>query len=151
MTSTIYQVLCNYYNTPELTKISNEGEHSIYWCKTNSLLSNAHRYLVVFVDRDVFFIGSTRPMNELNWKVFQARSLPESKKLTPHTYRASNRAPFNTQCSLLNRTTASTSYKLDTFPIEITLLHTKNDTFEYPDQGTLASALETFQTILTFI
>jgi hypothetical protein len=149
--SSIHDILNKYYNNPVCTKLSNSGDYSMYWVRISSFLSNSKRYLIIMVDRDVFMIGDTRKLSDLKWRVFQARNVPDDKQIAFHTYQASNRPPFNTKCTLENRGDQSTDYILEGFPIRITLLHTNDTKYQYPDAGTLASALETFETVLTFI
>jgi hypothetical protein len=49
---------------------------------------------------------------------------------------------------LKSRAKDITIYEEDSGLFEVSLLHTRNNEFEYPNEGTLVSALETYQTLI---
>jgi hypothetical protein len=51
---------------------------------------------------------------------------------------------------VVHRDREVTTYQVDSLPIHVSLLHMRKMEYEYPDEGTLISALETFRTILHF-
>ena len=58
---------------------------------------------------------------------------------------------FNSRIYIKNRSKESSEYGSEKFSnILITLLHAHNIEYEYPNEGTLLAALETFRTIITF-
>jgi hypothetical protein len=148
----VYTVISEYFDNPILTKIEDKDNLSIYMCKINSLLANNHRYIVAMTDRDVFFFGYERPLQELNWKIFQTRSIPTQHNIRKHNYRPKNDYPYNEEIIQTYKDTTVSEYVFNKqqLPLKVTLLHTEKSLFEYPPSGTLAGALETYNTIIQF-
>jgi hypothetical protein len=59
--------------------------------------------------------------------------------------------PYQRRLRVLSRTNSVTTYEVDELPVRVSLLHTRNQEYEYPDEGTLLSALETFRTVIHFV
>lgn len=150
---TVMDMLDGYFDHPMMQKLKDETgtDSSVYGCRIQSLLLNENRYIVVVVRKDDHPVGHVAPLTDLQWTCFQCRILQsdEFMMLVRHSYiikRELNRMSVHR----VRVENAFSVYRCDTLPLQITLLHTMNDKFEYPDSGTLASCLETFQTILEF-
>ena len=147
----VYEAFTDYFNNPLLTKIKNVNEYSMYLAKIHAMLGNAFRYLIVFVSEDINPVGHTQQLKDCEWISFQTRTLPDQHDLKSHTYRVEKKPPLDQKISVVTRSETHSKYSCETFPIEITLLHTrKNNTYQYQPTGTIVSALETFQTIIKF-
>jgi hypothetical protein len=147
----VYKAFTEYFGNPNLTKIKNVNNYSVYMTRIHAMLGNAFRYLILFVDRDVNMFGSTKNMINIEWISLQTRTLEDKHELKPHTYTARQTPPLNQKINIHSRTEEKSIYNAESFPLVITLLHTrKNNSFQYQPFGTIVSALETFQTIINF-
>ena len=148
-----YEWLDAYYEHPVMCKTETKDGTDVYTARIASLLLGAHeRYLVAFVASDAEVSpGTERSLIDLPWFHFQARELSEKRfpRATQHAY--TGRMSHDPVLRVSTRTPQYTTYEAVGFPdVRVTMLHTKNEMYEYPNQGTLASALETFQTLLGF-
>jgi hypothetical protein len=148
-----YEWLDTYYEHPVMTKTESSNETDVYAARIPSLLLNPHeRYLVAFVTRDPdVSLGTKKSLIDLPWFHFQSRELTEKRYplATQHAY--TGRMSHDPVLHVSTRSPQYTSYDVVGFSnMLVTMLHTKQEMYEYPNQGTLASALETFQTLLYF-
>lgn len=148
----IYAAFTKYFGNPVMTKIKNVSEYSVYMIRIHAMLGNAFRYLILFVDRDVNMVGTTKNMSELEWVSLQTRTLEDHHNLKSHSYTAHQMPPLNQKIHVKTQDEKQSTYNAESFPLVITLLHTrKNHSFQYQPTGTIVSALETFQTIIKFM
>jgi hypothetical protein len=150
----VYQYFSEYYNNPNMTKVKNEGNLSMYIVKAYCLTSNSCRYLIVFSQIDVNPIGYQTALSNLKWENLQTRTLEnafqnirmdilaytpqESGKLTSKI----NRTKINKEASI---------YQCEDFPIIVTLLHNNRKSAEsYQSRGNVIIALETWETIISW-
>ena len=152
-----YHLLSEYYDNPILQKLKNNDGYSVYICKIYSLLLNESRYLIAITDIDNNPTNKYISLKDLNWISFQARVLNsqeyDNMEIIKHSYTVKKTLSYHFSVSKMSQNKEMSIYHLSNqeYPIEITLLHTKNNEFEYPSHGTLVSCLETFQTIISFI
>jgi hypothetical protein len=152
----VYESFSAYFKNPVMTKIkdvklSEKAMYSVYMVKIRALLGNAFRYLILFVDKDDNSIKTNKYMNDCEWISLQTRTLEENHSIATHSYQSVRKPPMNQKISIKTRDDKKSIYNVDKFPLEITLLHTrKNHSYQYNPNGTIASALETFQTIVNF-
>lgn len=148
----VYEAFHAYFNNPVLTKIKNVNNYTVYMAKIHSMLGNAFRYLILFVQRDYEIKGVKKRMNELDWVSLQTRTLEDQHDLESHSYTVRKTPALSKIIRVKDRNEQQSIYTADDYPITITLLHTrKNNSYQYQPTGTIVSALETFQTIITFI
>ena len=150
----LYQLLDRYYDSPMLLKIRDDPEFSMYGVQLPCFLLNEKRFLILLCPRDAFYKNSRRSMKDLRWVSLQARSLndPDMASLPLHTYQIKRDVQYALPLTIFHRSVQVSSYRLDEYPLEVSLLHARsNNEFEYPKEGTLVSALETFQTILQWV
>jgi len=154
---TTYNLFVSYFGNPKMTKIRNDGDHSIYMTHIRSMLANTKRYLVAIVDLDVFFPKEEVLLSNLRWKSFQTRSLQDKFEIQlQHTYKPNPTIFSNCAISIARRDPTFSEYDMDplqndnSISLKVLLLHKTNDKFEYPNAGTLSSALETYNTIIEF-
>lgn len=144
----IYQLFYEYFNNPTMIKIKDVGGFSMYMSKTYCLLSKECRYLVAFIPSDGAALKTPQQLQNLRWESFQTRTMEDRHILPPHHYTATRNTPLMAQIKRESLTGQASTYSCEKFPIVITLLHKKSDN-EYQDTGTVVSALETYETIIT--
>ncbi len=148
----VYVMILHYFGNLRFYKLEDTEYTSIYICKLGGL-TNEKRYILSTVLKDEHKVGKEKRLNTLHWISFQTRCLPENYKITEQHYAEKRDEPYSKNIICVTRTEQYTNYILQdkSYPIKITLLHTKRGKYEYPDTGTLASALETFRTVITFL
>ena len=146
----IYQMFADYYDNMKMTKIKDDEKFSIYMARLQCLLLNERRFLIVVVPRDQFPPSYQQELATLRWVSLQIRNLEEEYPLSPQSYQMKRTPEFQRRLKVLERNTEVTTYKVEDLPCHISLLHTRNNEYEYPNEGSLISALETFRTIIQF-
>jgi hypothetical protein len=153
-----YDLITNYYDNPTLTKVknisnskANSNSFSMYMARIDCLLYTEYRYIVVLIKEDQNPIGENRELSDLKWISFQTRILPERHNVEKFQHVPKKTLYFQPKISMTKRTTSETTYSCQDYPIIVTLLHLKKNLIEYSENGTIASALETFKTIITFV
>ena len=149
----LYQMITRYYDTPTLLKLRDDQDFSMYGIQLPCFLLNEKRYLILLCPRDAFSKNSRRSMKDLRWISLQARSLHDEAmaSLPLHHYQIKRDNQYAIPLSVFHRSTKVTTYRMDSYPLEVSLLHQRSNEFEYPGEGTLVSALETYQTILQWV
>jgi len=148
-----YDLFASYYNDPQMVKIRNQGDYSMYGVRLPCFLLNESRYLIVLCPVDVYEVHTKRPIRDLRWLSLQARSLHEEglTHLPTHTYSIKRGRKYEIPLRMIHRTETATTYTTTPESIHVALLHTrKNNEYEYSQEGNLVSALETFQTVITW-
>jgi hypothetical protein len=150
---TLYQSFTQYFENPFLTKIKDVNGYSMYAVKIQADLGIEFMYLIVFTPLDWHHVGDAMRMNELRWVSLQTRKLNEEIKDTKeHFYFPKRIPPFNSRITLVKSDAVSYEYTCETLPIKITLLSpSAKRTTVYTSSGTLATAIQTYQTIITLI
>lgn len=157
----LYQLVDSYFNSPILEKVKDDPIRnlSVYMCKIATLLGGAdQRYLVVTCNMDDRIIGTRLKLENIEWKSFQTRtisppkgsqSIPEYQHLPKHSYLPKNESDYLIPIHLIQRHEDHTEYQMDGYPnCAITLLHRTKNIHEFAERGSLASAFETFRTVL---
>ena len=147
-------LLTKFYNDPVMIKLKTTGTHSMYVAKVQCMLSTQKRYIILYVDEDGYHPGSSRYLRDLDWVNFQTRTLDELPlpANTPYVQYAPIRLPgLDAVINKTNGTETDTTYNaVGEFPLVVTMLHPKKMSYNYQDKGSIVSALETYQTILTW-
>ena len=147
----IYNMFCDYFNNPIMTKIKNEDSLSMYITKTYCLTSMSCRYIISFVQIDTNPIGSEQPLESLKWVSLQTRTLENKYNSKSHGYQPTLEGPLLAKIERHEITKEASTYFCETFPIKVTLLHTnKNTSMSYQQKGNIINALETWETIITW-
>lgn len=148
----IYSLIVKYFKNPSLTKVKNQNQFSMYVCKIYGLLSKEHRYIIAFTHLNNDPVGTMERLNDIKWINLQTRTLFENMQCNTHSYIPSNDTPLNVNISRKETTKQSSMYTCPSLPLSIVLLHTaKKDASSYQNEGTIVAALETYETILSFI
>lgn len=148
----VYKLFREYFDHVELQKIRDDNEFSIYMAKLRCLLLNEQRYLVIMTKKDQYPPFYKVSIDDVRWVSLQTRTLkPETiPQMTLQSYELKRNDVFEETIEIISRTKKISVYKMERLPITISLLHVHNQEYEYPDIGTLNSALETFRTIIQF-
>ena len=152
----IYDSFVRFFNNPSMIKQKNVEGLSMYITKTFCLLSNECRYIIALVMEDDKEIGYIEKLNNLLWVSFQTRTLKGKMDTPSHSYTPQRGGPLDTQIirEQPNRKTINqkaSDYSCEKFPtIRVTLLHTDQGASEYQDTGAIITALETYQTVISF-
>lgn len=146
----IRNVINTYYDSPIMQKMKNDMDKSVYMCRLQSMLLHDHRYLIAVCPIDDSPIGVRTRINDLSWECLQARILENEDYMTiyQHSYETKRDSIFLMEMKRTFQSEEYSIYESSNHQIEITLLNTVQDKYEYPDKGTLLSCLETFQTII---
>lgn len=147
-----YRLFTDYYDNMTLTKVrDDDNKFSIYMARLPCLLLNERRYLIAVVALDRYPPSHQKPLGDLRWVSLQVRNLEEDHPdLRPQPYTMKRTPEYQRRLRVLSRTSDVTTYKMDELSVRVSLLHARGQEYEYPDEGTLVSALETFRTILHF-
>lgn len=148
---TIYPLFTKYFDNPVLTKIKNVENYSVYMTKIHALLGIEFRYIIAFIHNDKKPIGTTAPLSSLYWETLQTRTLQDDHRIPVHTY-IPHRAPYLDQkIKLIYQDDKQFKYTVEKLPLTVTLLPKTKSNLEYNREGNMISALETYQTIISFV
>ena len=145
----MYKAIDLYFNHPIMVKIKNVNNHSMYMTKLYCMLNKECRYIIVFLPKDNINIGAKDNLINLRWVSLQTRTLPDKHDLPVHGYQPKKEGNLNVVIYRSCQTEEASTYKCDSFPLIVTLLHTKKDSNQYQDRGNIIAALETYSTIIT--
>jgi hypothetical protein len=130
-----------------MKKVENNGTYSIYMASNNHALMTTNRYIIAMVPTDTYFIGQQIPLSKLDWKVFQALSIPVKHNVPSFSYMPKKNSPYNSPLVMEERMANYTTYKSSLYPIHLSLFSV-DGTNIFPLNGNLNSALETFNVLL---
>ena len=118
----------------------------MYGVKINISLGIEFRYILAFVEKDLNQVGQPKDFKDLKWIVLQTRTLEDDYNIPIHDYIPRRLAELDSTIKLLD---TNYNYTVEKLPIKITLIP-KTGGMEYHSSGTLLSAIETYQTIISF-
>jgi len=140
-----------YFNDPIMTRTNVVNDCGIYMSKNYCLLSRLCRYLVAIVANDDKTSDAKKPLSSLEWVSFQTRTLSENYDLPSHSYIAKRGGPLDVKINRVSVTERGSMYNCEKYDITVTLLHANNKgATDYQQNGSLISALETFNTVISF-
>lgn len=149
----VYDLVISHVGNPQMKKTRVDNDYSLYMVEVASMLLNEKRFFIALVLNDSRPVGTMDYLSNIKWSSFQARTLQEAHPLDMpvHNYVVSRGLASSVVIVVLSRDKSVTNYAADKCPgIVVSLLHTKNQEYEYPNEGNIASALETYQTIIQF-
>jgi hypothetical protein len=147
----VYTLFVNYFNNPTMTKIKNiNNNYSMYGCKVYCLLSKECRYIIAITYMDTYSFGTVEELKNIKWISLQTRTLSEQYNVETHVYEPKAEGHLATGITRVKKDNNSSTYESNELPIIITLLHTQKKS-NYQDKGTIVVALETWETIVTFV
>jgi len=178
MNSEMYEIFADYFSNPTLVKakVDPNSGNSIYYAHIRSQTRSGYRYLVVITEPSEYRLGTRMQMADLEWISLQTREVPEPIANVPTVMydikRTSPLAALHVQATKRGReattylpTSANNEVKghgskyqpsateagVDPrlFPVTVTMIITNDEPYQYQERGTMASCLETYQTIVT--
>ncbi len=147
---TVYPIFVEYFNNPLMSKLKDVDNYSVYICKIHALLGIEYRYLFVFVYPDNIPLGTQINLSKLYWVSLQTRSLQEEHTLQSHSYIPRRLKQMDRKIHIEYKDTEQYIYNVEQLPLVVTLLPKTKNYMEYNDHGSLISAIETYQTIISF-
>ena len=138
-----------YFGNPKLTKVKETDSGDSVFASRVDLVVNEPRYLLCMVAGVSFPLGTERDMSGLEWYSLQTRHIDDDLPCSKFIYSARGGRPFDTRLELIERGESMTTYKNVEFGFRVGLFHTDTKSrYEYPDFGTFATALETYEATL---
>ena len=133
-----------------MTKLKEEDNQSYYFAKIHSQLLNNYRYIIAITQLDNQPIEKRTYLKNLNWHSLQTRTLKTKHNIPSISYHSD--ILDNYHIRVFDRKDNYTTYTSKDFTnIQIHVLVTSNNSFEYPEYATISNALEKFQTLINII
>ena len=153
--------ITKYFGNPVMTKLRElSNGYSIYYAKVGCMLCVEDRYILCFIRNDNEEIFTNMKLSSLQWVSFQTRTIEQLEILTSDGMKKitlkTQEKPTFTDKNILDKIYQTEKksdrnvYSFDIQPVKVELLYTESDT-EYSNSGTLQTALETFNCVLTFL
>jgi len=152
--SLIRQKVNNVYDSFVMTKVGQYQEMGIYKALVNSLLAGPSRYIVAIVPQDSSPMGSEKMLSSLRWVSFQTRTTENIAKefngtqVYPQSYTINSQNIISDPVNLIEEKHSHFLYLPENLPIKLEVLKLKQDD-NFARKGTVSSALELYQTVLT--
>lgn len=148
----IYAAFSQHFQNPAMIKLKNESECSMYICKIHSLTKEEQRYVIAFTVKNEEKLGTRKKLSDLRWISLQTRIFPNDYDIPMHFYTPRRIDLLQAETTFVKRGERCYEYEVKGLPIKMILLSTKDkktSSLEYSLKGTLTTALETFQTVLS--
>ena len=145
----IYKACTFYFDNPDMYKVKDDDNISIYMRKTSKLM-NKYRYIIVIAVKNEDPLGSSRKLENLEWYSLQTRTLDELHNVPNYSYKPKKYGFPQIKIKRVFKNSTESVYQADRLPLTVRIFHTRTDTDnQYSDNGTIGAALETFETIFT--
>ncbi len=145
----IYNYMVQYFDYPTLVKFKDENGKSLYVAKVSSMLLNSSRYIFAVCKQDIVPLLSTMPLTNLQWISFMTRTLETDIAYAPKI-KYKPKLEKSDVLTLIFTDEKTYQYSSNVFTnIKVTLLCTGSSI--YPQRGSVGSALETFESVITFV
>jgi hypothetical protein len=139
-----------YFEDPIMTKIKDIGKYSMYMTRNNFSVGIENRYIIAFINKNSLEMKSMCYFNELKWVSLQTRTLPDEHDIKRHSYVPDKNSQLIKKITLSSKNEKAYNYNIEELPLTVTLIPPKPGLNEYKDSGTLISAIETYNTIITW-
>jgi hypothetical protein len=148
----IYRMFVEYFGNIWMTKIKDDNDMSVYMARFPCLLLNEQHCLVLLTRRDNYPPYHRVLLDSLRWISLQTRSFSSDSylDLMPQSYEMKRHGIFEKRITNVSRSKDISIYHAEDLPLMVSLLHMRGNEFEYPNDGTLNSAIETFRTVIQF-
>tara|TARA_Y100000389_G_C17240340_1_gene402751 strand:- start:298 stop:744 length:447 start_codon:yes stop_codon:yes gene_type:complete len=146
----IHSIISQYFNNPIMTKIKDENKQSFYFVRVQSQLLNGYRYVIAITEQNNDKIYTRKYLNNISWISLQTRTLKQIYNIPSISYHSD--VLDKHIITILNRTKVYTTYtSKDFLNIQIHVLVTTSNMYEYPPEATISNALENYQTLINII
>lgn len=146
----VYDAFATYYNNPVMTKTEFKEDCAIYMARIQGLLGVQQRYLVAIVRGDRHPVNTTSKLRALEWDSFQALTLEKKTLTSTHFYTPRKGTPLDDEIVRVKKDIDRSVYHSAKSGLEIVLSRAKGMSGQFQDKGSVASALETYNTVITF-
>lgn len=137
-----------------MTKTSQHGDYGIYKALIETLTAGDSKYITAFVANDKVKVGSEKMLSSLQWTCFQTRTTNnvakefEGFEAYPQRYVVTVETNVTDPIHLVDEKRNYFVYKPENLPLNIQILK-MNENDHFAERGTVTSALDLFQTVLT--
>lgn len=152
----IQKAMVDYFGDVVVTKCKEIPEsnistsYSVYYARIGCLLCIDDRYIVIIVVGKSYPIGHQTYLSSLNWTSFQTRTINKPpRELKTQTSKSKITSVISSKIKVAEKKDDRFIYFTDAAPIKVELLFTKDDD-SYADFGTIQSALETYNCVISF-
>ncbi len=152
----VYEIFNKYYSGLVLTKVSETQEkdsnpsYSLYYAKACGMLCVENMYIVVVIEYDFNRIGTSVALKSLKWISFQTRTLntPPIVRLIPTSFKTIIDPQMQEKIKIAGKKSDRFIYLAERLPLRIELLLNEHQN-SYSDNGTIESALQMFNCVVT--
>jgi hypothetical protein len=149
----ICPLFTSYFSNPEMIKLKDVNNYSMYITEIHAILGIEKRYLIVFVKQNTESLGNKKRLSDLKWQSLQTRTFGEEmfhdKGIPLHSYSPRIISELNQKIVLTHKDSEQYVYSVEKLPLQIVLLpKTKN--LDYNNTGKVIPALETYYTLVNF-
>ena len=139
----------SYFNNPLMTKVKDENEYSVYMVEINTNTFRSKRYIICFAEIDHNPVEYKARLDSLQYKILQTRTLTNTYNLNIHNYRIDKNHMFSKYfIKMVNNKNNTYEYRVENnMGIHIFLLNDNKRSYNH--SGTMSSAIETYNTIIT--
>lgn len=152
----IQGAIVKYFGDAVVTKVKQtphthyKPSYSLYYAKIGCMLCVEDRYIIVVVEDDPYPLGSQEYLSQLNWISFQTRTIDKPPaQLKTQQVKSVLHSLLTDRIRLTEKKQDRNVYMSHTLPVKIELLYTGEDD-SYSESGTIQSALDTYNCVLTF-
>lgn len=146
----IYTGFAEYFNNPPMTKIKDVEQYTMYAAKIEAFLGVENRYVVAFVRKDQKENGTAVRLRDLEWTSLQTRTLADEHAIPMHSYFPRRHPGIDKRIVLDKNDEKRYDYRVEDLPLQVTLLVSGKHSAYYKE-GSVTSALETYQAIVTWL
>jgi len=142
------------YSNFIMTKVGQYENYGIYKALVDSYTAGPSKYIVAIVPNDVTPIGGQKPLSVLRWESFQTRTTTNLSRefngveVHPQAYRITQENNISDNINLMDERRTHYIYVAENLPLKIEILKMKQDDV-FSSKGTVTSALELYQTVVT--
>lgn len=130
------------------------GVYGIYKARLNSYTMGDNNIIIAIVPGDELPLGTRKLIDSLEWLSFQTRVMTNVKKdlngfsLPMQNYMIKGDSILNDRIKAIKETNTKMIYSTSNLPLKVEILKlNEDDTFS--EEGSIISALEVFQTVVT--
>jgi hypothetical protein len=130
------------------------GVYGIYKARLNSYTMGDNNIIIAIVPDDDLPLGTRKLIDSLSWISFQTRVMTNVKKdlngfnLPMQSYMIKGDSILNDRIKAIKETNTKMIYTTSNLPLKVEILKI-NDEDSFSEEGSIISALEVFQTVVT--
>ena len=146
----VRNIVADYFGDPVMAKVKATPSGSAVYAARVDVVVNEPRYVICVEPDNASAIGSITKMSNLEWSSLQTRHIDADLKCPRFVYTARGSRPFDTSLKIIDRGANVSTYVNEELGFRLGLRHTDSKSqYEYPDFGTFATGLETYEASLT--